>query len=96
MACIASIDVKADEPAVTALSKAFGCDLRFYPADALATVPGEFAESSFVQEQVGVGNVCERAALAAAGEKGALVLSKQAGEGVTVAVAVQPCGPYRF
>ena len=93
---VASIDVKSDEPAVAALAEAFGCDLLFYTAEQLDAVPGEFDESAFVREQVGVGNVCERAALAAAGRDGTLVLPKQAGDGVTVAVALKPSGPYRL
>ena len=82
---LASIDVKKDEPAIRELAAKRGWELRFYTADELAAVPGEFASSDFVRETVGVDNVCERAALA---QGGRLLLGKQAGDGVTVAVAM--------
>ena len=81
---IASIDVKSDEPAIRALAQAEGWDLKFYSADELAAVPGEFSSSEFVERTVGVGNVCERAACA---EGGMLMMGKHAGNGVTVALA---------
>ena len=43
--------------------------------------------SDFVQAVTGVDNVCERAALAGAGTGAELLVCKQAGDGVTVAVA---------
>lgn len=84
---LASIDVKADEPAVLQLAQDEGWDLSFYSADQLAGVPGEFSHSDFVERTVGVGNVCERAACA---QGGTLVLHKQSGDGVTVAIAITP------
>lgn len=87
---LASIDVKADEPAIRALALSEGWDLRFYTADELAAVLGDFAQSDFVEKTVGVGNVCERAACA---DGGTLLLGKQAQDGVTVALA---CGPLLF
>lgn len=42
---LASIDVKADEPAICELALSEGWDLRFYSAGELAAVPGEFAQS---------------------------------------------------
>ena len=48
-------------------------------------VPGEFTASSFVQQTVGVDNVCERAAVCGSG--GNLILQKTAAGGVTVAAA---------
>ena len=84
VATIASIDVKKDEPAIRALALSQRWDLRFYTADELAAVPGEFSSSEFVERTVGVGNVCERAACA---EGATLMMGKQAGDGVTVALA---------
>jgi cobalt-precorrin 5A hydrolase len=52
-------------------------------------VPGDFESSEFVKKTVGVDNVCERAACA---EGGMLVLGKQAGDGVTVAIACRAMG----
>ena len=82
---LASIDVKKDEPAIRALALSRGWEMRFYTADELAAVPGEFASSEFVRQTVGVDNVCERAACASGGR---LVLGKQAGDGATVALAI--------
>lgn len=47
----------------------------------------KLASSAFVKSITGVDNVCERAALLAAGEKSRLIVRKTAREGVTVAVA---------
>ena len=81
---IASIDVKKDELAILELASKMGWSPVFYAADELAAVPGEFSSSDFVKRTVGVDNVCERAACASGGE---LVLGKQAGGGITVALA---------
>ena len=81
---IASIDVKKDERAILELAEKMGWDTRFYSAEELAAVPGDFASSAFVERTVGVGNVCERAACASGGS---LIAGKQAGDGVTVALA---------
>ena len=45
------------------------------------------ATARYVQEKVGVGNVCERAAILGCKNNGELVVQKNAGEGITVAVA---------
>ena len=81
---IASIDVKKNELAILELASKMGWSPVFYTADELAAVPGEFSSSDFVKRTVGVDNVCERAACASGGE---LVLGKQAGGGITVAIA---------
>ena len=92
VAQLATIDLKAEEPAVLLLAQTRGWELRLFSAEQLAAVPGDFAESGFVRQTVGVGNVCERAAAAGGGR---LVVRKQAGDGVTVAVAVDE-RPARF
>ena len=58
-----------------------------YSAAELAAVEGDFSESSFVREVVGVANVCERAALREAGAGAKLLAKKAARDGVTVAIA---------
>lgn len=85
----ASIDLKADEAGLTALCEARGWPLRLYTAEQLAAVPGDFSASEFVKRAVGVGNVCERAAMAGGGR---LVVPKTAENGVTVAVAEMKWG----
>ena len=84
--CVASIDVKADEAGLLACAKVLKTPAVFYTADELNAVPGEFAESEFVRKTVGVGNVCERAALCGGGT---LIIPKTAKNGVTVAAAVK-------
>ena len=81
---LASIDVKEDEEALHALAAEKGWKLVFYTAAELEAVPGAFASSDFVKRTVGVDNVCERAACAGGAS---LILGKQAGDGVTVALA---------
>ena len=87
VACLASIDVKQQEPAILELAAKRGWELRFFSAGELEQAEGEFESSEFVKRTVGVGNVCERAAVKASGG-GRLILHKQAGSGVTVAAAV--------
>ena len=84
--CVASIDVKADEIGLLGCAKVLKSPTVFYTADELNAVPGEFAESEFVRKTVGVGNVCERAAVCGGGT---LIIPKTAKDGVTVAAAVK-------
>lgn len=86
---LATIDVKRGEAAIEELAHARAWELRYHTADELAAVPGDFAGSEFVRQTVGVDNVCERAACA---EGARIVLGKQAGDGVTVAVAIEDGG----
>lgn len=85
---VATIDRKADEAGLLAFCQTRGLPLSAYSAEELRAVPGTFTASSFVAGTVGIENVCERAAVLAGGT---LVVPKQAGGGVTVAVA---CLPY--
>ena len=84
---MASIDVKSDEPGLLAFADEFGIPARFFSAEELQKVQGDFSASSFVQSKVGVDNVCERAAMLSAGEGAELMIQKTAMNGVTVAVA---------
>lgn len=88
---VASIDLKKEEPGLLQFCAAHGWPLQTYPASALAAVQGDFAASAFVQKTTGVDNVCERAAVLAAG--GHLYSKKNAGGGVTMALALQPYAP---
>ena len=58
-----------------------------YTEEELKQVPGEFTPSPFVKKITGVDNVCERAAILAAGEDGRLLMPKQCMNRVTIAVA---------
>ena len=83
---IASIDVKRDEAGLAEFASGIGAELVFYSAEELEAVPGDFTESEFVRKTVGVGNVCERAAVLGSG-MGTLLVRKTARDGVTVAAA---------
>lgn len=83
---VASIDRKADEQGLVDLAALLGVPFLTYSAETLQNIQGDFTGSSFVRKTVGVDNVCERAAVAAAGG-GELMLRKTAGDGMTAAVA---------
>ena len=84
---LATIDIKADEPAMIELARAHGWQLRTFDAATLAAQAGDFASSEFVRAHVGVDNVCERA-LACCGAK--RTMGKTALEGTTVALGCMP------
>lgn len=91
IAAIATIDLKKEEPGLLAAAEALQTPVICYSSEELAAVPGDFAESAFVKQITGVGNVCERAALKAARERGGyLVCHKTVYDGVTVAAARIP------
>ncbi len=84
---IASIDKKKDEKAILKLAAEHGIPFLVFDAESLSRVPGTFDASAFVESQVGVDNVCERAAMAACRDNGRLVLQKRAENGMTLAIA---------
>lgn len=84
----ASIDLKQNEPGLLHFCARHGWRVRFFPAEALASVPGSFSASSFVSQTVGVDNVCERSAVLCSG--GVLEEPKFASDGVTFALALVP------
>lgn len=92
---IATIDKKADEPALLALSEARGWPLLTYTAEELDAQPGIENPSEAVKRHVGTRGVAEPAALRAAGAE-KLVVPKQtytedgAGRSMTFAVARAP------
>ena len=87
----ASIDLKQKEPGLLAFCQSHGWPVSFSSAGQLQTAPGCFTPSPFVQSVTGVDNVCERAAVLASG--GTLIFPKQAGGGVTFALAARPYAP---
>ena len=87
VAALASIDVKKEERCLLEFSEKYRIPFQTYPAQKLQTVYGTFHGSDFVKSQVGVDNVCERAAMKAAGADGRICRAKQAQDGMTVAIA---------
>lgn len=86
ISCVASIDLKAEEPGLLQYCGDNGWIPVFYSAEVLQNVEGTFTPSVFVQQITGVDNVCERAALIGADR---LIVKKTARNGVTVAIAAE-------
>lgn len=84
---VATIDIKRNEEGLSAFANAWNLPLTFFSAQELQSAPGNFSSSAFVEQTVGVDNVCERAAVCAAGEGAVLLVRKIAGNGVTIAIA---------
>ena len=84
---IATIDIKAGEPAIRAFSSKYRIPVIGFEAALLNKAAGDFTPSEFVKETVGVDNVCERAAALAAGASGKIICKKTKGEGITLAIA---------
>ena len=57
-----------------------------YTAGELKAVKGNFSPSQFVEEQVGVDNVCERAAALTAGITGEKIVGKMKTQRVTISI----------
>ncbi len=83
-----TLDRKAAEPALLALAEKLGVPLTAYTAAELNAVRGQFTASAFVQKTTGTDNVCERSAVLGSGG-GRLYLKKNAGNGVTMAMALR-------
>lgn len=91
VACVVSVDLKADEDAVHALAQHLGVSARFFPAEVLeAETPRLAHPSGVVFAEVGCHGVAEGAALAAVGAEGELVVEKTKAPRVTCAVARAP------
>ncbi len=88
---VCTIDRKAEEPGLLAFCEDHGWELTAFTADELRTAEGSFSSSPFVEEVVGVDNVCERAAVLGSG--GTLAVPKYAENGVTMALAAKPFAP---
>ncbi len=84
---LASIDKKKDEKGLLTWSRKEGIPFLTFSAKQLQEAEGDFHSSAFVEEQVGVDNVCERAALNACGTDGTLICRKHIEDGMTIAIA---------
>ena len=89
---LATIDIKETEAAVRSFSDAYRIPVIGFDKEVLAKAEGEFTASDFVRETVGVDNVCERAAVLAAGPGSELLMRKYAENGMTVAIAIRKRG----
>jgi cobalt-precorrin 5A hydrolase/precorrin-3B C17-methyltransferase len=95
LAAIASIDIKADEPALHAAALHFGVPLRLFTAEELKQERYRLKQpSEYVEDTVGTPSVAEAAALRA----GALAVDKLKSERATCAIgrATKPIDPEQF
>lgn len=91
IACVASVDVKIDEPAVLELAKTLGVPARFFSAERLnQEAPRLKNPSDIVLKEIGCPGVSEGAALAAAGPDAQLVVAKTKSKRATLAIARAP------
>jgi cobalt-precorrin 5A hydrolase/precorrin-3B C17-methyltransferase len=91
IACVASLEIKAAEPAVHALAAQLGVPARFLPASRLEAETARLANpSSEVFALAGCHGVAEGAALAAVGPAGELVVPKTRSVRATCALARAP------
>ena len=87
LAALASIDIKADEPALHAAARHFNVPLRLFSAAELAQERYRLKQpSDYVEDTVGTPSVAEAAALKA----GPLVVDKQKSERATCAIGRAP------
>lgn len=89
--CIATLDLKADEPAMHALAAHLGVPLRLFSAAELeAETARSETPSEVVFAEVGTHGVAENAALAAGGPEATLRLAKRKTAMATAALAASP------
>ena len=84
---LASVDLKRDEVGLLEFAKARGIEIKFFSAAELAKKITDYklSESQFVKDTIGVGNVCEAAALCCV-KSARFALTKKSFDGVTVAL----------
>lgn len=91
IACVASIDLKMDEPAIHAVAAGLGVPARFFtPARLAVETPRLQNPSDIVLKETGCPGVAEGAALAAAGGEAELVVPKIKARRATLAIARAP------
>ncbi|MEM3437578.1 MAG: cobalamin biosynthesis protein [Nitrososphaerales archaeon] len=85
---LATINIKKDSNIVKA-AKILGLSIDFIDINALRSFKHKdlSPDSKIVEQNIGIGGVCERVALIVAGEKARLILKKTKVKGVTVAIA---------
>ncbi len=81
-----TVDLKANEPGLLRAMEELSIPLRVVSRSEIDTCAKDYTRSDFVQKKIGIGGVCEPAALLS-GRKTKLILKKQKYPGVTVAVA---------
>lgn len=90
VARVCSIDLKAREPGILEFCHTHSLPYETFSAQELTAVSGVYTASAFVKRVTGVDNVCERSAVLGSGAGGWLLTGRNAGNGVTMALAVSP------
>ena len=82
---LASVDIKSDEAGLIEFAKNLGVEIKFFGVEDLAKKIADYklSESKFVKDTIGVGNICEAAALCCV-ENARFALPKKIFDGVTV------------
>ena len=91
LAAVATVMLKVDEPGLIAFARSRRLPLVAFPAEQIADHPGIETPSERVRSKVGLVAVAEPAALRAAGAS-KLLVTKQKGPGITLALARRPPG----
>jgi len=86
---LATVSIKKDAPSMINAAKKLGLHLEFLSVESLRSFRHRdlSLDSKMVEQKIGVGGVCERAALIEAGKKAKLILKKTKVNNVTVAIA---------
>lgn len=86
---LATVEIKKNSLSMIKTAETLGLNLEFISLDDLRSFKHDelSPDSELVHRKIGVGGVCERAALITAGKKANLILKKTIAKGVTVAVA---------
>ncbi|MEJ6403436.1 precorrin-3B C(17)-methyltransferase [Yoonia sp. 2307UL14-13] len=91
VACVVTLDLKADEPAMQVVARRLGVPLRVFSAEELEAQTSRLANpSDVVFAEVGCHGVSEGAALAAFGDAGRLIVEKRKTANATCALAMSP------
>jgi cobalt-precorrin 5A hydrolase/precorrin-3B C17-methyltransferase len=99
LACVVSLELKADEPAIHRLAERLGVPARFFAAATLEAEAARLANpSELVYAATGCHGVAEGAALAAVGPAGVLLVEKVKSARATLAIgrAPRPLDPRRI
>jgi cobalt-precorrin 5A hydrolase len=88
-AMLCTIMLKQSEAGLVSAADELEMPVRFYSLEELSAVESKIAtRSSRVQSVLGIGSVCEAAALVGAGDDARLIVHRVVGDGVTCAVAI--------
>ncbi|MEG1946440.1 MAG: cobalamin biosynthesis protein [Lachnospiraceae bacterium] len=92
--CFSSVTQKKEEPGILACAKQYKIPFYTFSPQQLKETPGEYEDSTFVEQTIGIGNVCERGAVKglqehAPWEQIHVIQKKTAENGITIAIAVK-------